>query len=378
MGDTSKKEIRYTTEMKLLVIGLLVILNLGLLIKIHFWQYVIGATPLWDFDIYYQIVRDALTGLNIYQLPYMQTSGPPLVVVPYLLVSWLPLAAARSLMNAMSLIAGLGTSWLLANKILASHSFKSKVTVTLVLNALLLMTFPARFNFITGQPNLIAMFLTTVVVVTFDQKIQGLAAGLLAIIKTNYLLIFASFFKHQRGSIVVGIVTLVVGLILSLSLFNPISSVEFLTNRGPSFVNSIPQTTDVDYYNQSLRATTARLRLGSLYPWLFIGFGLIAVIYLIRTGDVISSIIISLLIAPVLWQHYIVVVYPILVLMAVQDWRNRKISRWFVLASVLLLTHLPGLHGHPAIFPYNLLASHYFLGLGILLAYQVRRGRIVA
>jgi alpha-1,2-mannosyltransferase len=357
--------------------GLLIFHGL-LLAKIHFWQYLTGSVQLWDFDIYYQTAQDAMAGLNLYQLPYMQISGPPLMVLPYVPFTWLPLNGARSVMSCVSLIAGLGTSWLLANKISSNYSLWVRVTVTLLLNTLLLLTFPARFNFITGQPNLVIMWLSCWLMVSASQPAKGLAAGLLTIIKTNYLVTFLSLFKKSKPSLAIGIWVVAAGLILSLALFNSNSFIQFVTQRGPSFATSVAVTTDVDYYNQSVRATMGRLHLGEVYPILFGLMALAGLLYVWRSGDLVSSVMTSLLISPVLWQHYIVVVYPIIILMGYRLWQVKKVSYLFLLAVLLLIAHFPKLHGHPAVLPYNLIASHYLIGLGILLFLQIKgRGRIV-
>ncbi len=356
----------------------LIILNLVLLYKIQFWQYAVGSVQLWDFDTYYRTVGDVLAGQNPYQLPYMQISGPPLLLVPFVPFQWVPLTMGRSIINCLSLVAGLGACWLVVSKVWSTHGRLNKLRLALLLNALLLMTFPARFNFITGQPNLILMWLVSLILVTTDQRKQGIAAGLLAMVKTNYLLVLVIFLKKLRGSFAVSLTMLMVGLVISLSLFSPEGTIDFLSKRGPSFALTAAPTGDVDYYNQSLRATMGRFQIGQWYPLAFALLVVIGLIYLFKTGDVIGGVITSLVLSPIVWQHYIVVVYPILILIAYQLWQERRLDRWFLLASFLLLLHFPRLHGHPAMFPYNVLASHYFFGLGILWAYLIGRGRIVA
>lgn len=351
---------------------ILLILNVSLLYKIQFWVYLSGAVQLWDFDTYYQTVKDTLAGQNPYTLPYMQISGPPVVLLPYIPFTWFSLEIGRALMSILSLVAGFATSWLVASKLRAPTSWKKVLELALLFNALLLISFPARFNFITGQPNLIIMWLFAVMCFSGSEKHKGLASGVAAVIKTNYLLVIVACLKYRKKSFIWSTVILIGSLLVSLLLFNPEGIRDYVTHRGPSFAFSTVQPfVDVDYYNQSIRATMGRFQIGDWYPIVYVTALVIGTAYLLKTGDLISGIILSLILSPIVWQHYIVIVYPILILTGYSLWKQKKVDTLFVVASALLLVHIPAVHYKPPLFPYNVVASHFFIGLVALLVHRI-------
>lgn len=345
-----------------LVILLLVVLNLALLVKVDALALVQGSIPLWDFDIYYQMAQDVSQGANPYQLPYMQTSGPPLVILFFLPFMWLPLQVARSSIFILNILAVMGTASVLAHQIPRARI----VPLMLIINAGLLLCFPVRFNFTVGQPNLILMWLVSLMLTTTSQNLNGILAAVLAVIKTNYVVVIASFIKSQRRSLMaaVGVIS-VIGL-LSLLLFSPQVYREYWQSRASEFVFEAPLPTNLDYYNQSFRATMARLHWPEFYSVTFILAALGAIIYLIKSGNLESGIVLSLLLSPIIWQHYLPVVYPVLFMVGRRVWPDPHWRWGWVVSSILLIIHLRWLHAAPAQFPMTLLASHYFVGLLLL------------
>jgi hypothetical protein len=358
------KRLKIMSKWKIVVITI----NVVLLWKISMWQLLLGTVPLWDFDVYYRTVRDVLAGSNPYQLPYMQTSGPPIVILFFLPFTWFSLTAARGLLALINTAALLCTSYMLVRRL----SPKWVVVNTLALNALFLLSFPVRFNFIVGQPNPLLMLAVTLILTTHSNQQRGLAVALLSFVKSNYLIVLASMLRKYKHSLAIAGVTLGALFVLSVLVFSTETYRFYFADRASSFIFSPAVTTDGDYYNQSLRATMARFQIGHFYPYFYLPLVAMGIIYLLVSEDIPSSILLSLLLSPIIWQHYISVTYPVLFLSGVQVWRNKKYPWWWLVSLALLTLHFPQLHNQPANFVNGILISHYFWGLLILLVLQIR------
>lgn len=346
-----------------LVFAALVFLNCVVLIKIQYWEYVLGLRELWDFDIYHRMVNDVLAGSNPYSLAYMQTSGPPLVILPFVFFSWMPLVVGRGVVSLLSLFAIFATSWLLARYLHRSHTWAA----TLAFSFGFLVTFPVRFNFDVGQLNLVLMAFVTLLLTTKNQVLQSVLAGVMIVMKTNYLVLLASWVRKQSKNVVITIGVLVALTLISLLLFRPNSYQTYLTQKASGYVLIPSPTIDTDYYNQSLRATMARFQLGGLYLPIFVVMAVFGGLYLLYSGDVYAGVILSILLSPIVWQHYLPVVYPLVILMGHKMFQRRRMPVGFPIAAGLVVLHMPWLHEQPLSLVRAVLASHYFFGIAILL-----------
>jgi len=358
----------YSSEVIMKKLLSLLFLNLTILIKIKIWEYLAGLKPLWDFDNYYRMSRDILAGANPYTLPYMQASGPPLVILPFVPFTWFSLPLARGLLIGLSLGSIFLTSWLLARKIKPSMVLPT----TFLFSFCLLLTFPVRFNFDVGQLNLVVMSFTTLLLTTKNKWLKNILLTLIVTIKTNYVLILFSWLRKQLKDVVVVSCLVFFLILISITAFRVESYQTYFASKAGNYILSSSATVDTDYYNQSLKATLARLELSSLYLWFFILLIIGGSIYLFRTGDLTVGIIFSVLVSPIIWQHYIPVLYPILILMGYEMYQKKHFPVSFFLAVFLLLLHLPGLHGRPVNFFLGLLASHYFWGVCLLFWTRIR------
>lgn len=351
-----------------LAAAVLVVATVAALIRIEFvQQFLFGQVQLWDFDVYYRLAHDSLGGQNPYQVSYMQTAGPPLVIMPFVLFVSFPLAVARGLIAAVSLLAVWGTAYVVAKAVYPQRLF----LVALALQLILLLSFPVRFNFITGQPNLLIMFFAAVALTTRSENARGVVVGLMSLIKTNYVLLLVAMLKHHIRAVVIAVGVLGIGFLASLLVLKPTIYLDYFNQRAPGYLFSVPAINDVDYVNQSLRSTTARLGIEQWYVALFLCLLVLAVSYLLVSGDIIGGLLFSLLASPLIWQHYIVVAYPALILMGFVCWGRKWLFGLWSVAAVLLLTHFPGLDNHSLDFWHGLQASHYFFGLVLLLGIQM-------
>jgi hypothetical protein len=215
------------------------------------------------------------------------------------------------------------------------------------------------------------MYLVSLWLTTIATRQMGWLAGALAVIKTNYLVLLASLWKKQRRGVLIAGLTIIGLVVLSLLVFSPQVYSQYWQERGQGLLFSSAQSTGTDYYNQSLRATLARWQWPTVYPITFVIMAVAAIVYLVRSGDRESGVVLSLLLSPIIWQHYIPVVYPVVLILGWRIWHvpGQSVIKWAWLATAgLLMIHLPQLHWLPAGFLIGLLASHFFLGLVLLLA----------
>lgn len=324
-------------------------------------QLIFGNTPLFDFDIYYQTAKDVIAGKHPFSLPYMQTGGPPSVIIPYIPFTIFTLKWARILIELLSLLSMIIAARMIVKTFLKSHTLAS----TVILSTFWLIAFPTRFNLEQGQPNLIIMALIALLITTKKDSITTFSSSVLALIKTNYLVIFMSL----KGTkvLLTSIMYFMILIIIGFWVIKPNYYMDFVNQRLYSAVNSSAHITDVDYYNQSLKSTLARFQLSEMYTAVFWFFVLLSVIYLLITKDRLSGIVLSLLLSPILWQHYVVAVYPVIAYFLLSKQRKPSVTILVSAAMILLSIEFPWLHHQPLIFRNSLLASHYFIGLLFLL-----------
>jgi hypothetical protein len=90
-------------------------------------------------------------------------------------------------------------------------------------------------------------------------------------------------------------------------------------------------------------------------------------LYLIKTGDTASGILLSLLLSPIVWQHYLVIVYTIGFLAIYEYWKRGTVPWSVTFACGLILIHLPWLHGQPVERLSGVFASHFYFGVLLLM-----------
>ncbi len=326
----------------------------------------LGQTPMLDFDTYYQTAQDVISGYSPLSLPYMQTGGPPSVILPYLPFTLVSLPIARSIMAIISLLSIIFGAWTIASTAFKKH----RLIPTMVIASLWLISFPARFNLGQGQPNLIIMAIFASLLTTTNSTKTSFLTSIAALIKTNYLVLFASLGLSK--TLFKAIVTLLLLVGLGLWIIKPSYYLEFSQQRLGSTLNQSVNLMDVDYYNQSLKSTLSRFDLNQLYQPLFWLFALVSGVYLLITKDRSAGVILSLLLSPILWQHYVVVVYPVIISLLAENRNKRAVMIAILLAFILLMIEFPWLH-HQSLTPINsVFGSHYFFGLLILVVVSIR------
>ena len=181
-------------NIKVLMYSALFSITLAILYRIGALRQIFtGSIAMLDFDTYYHIVRDVFAGKSPYELPYMQTLGPPLVIATFMMFAWLPQTMARAVVTLSGVAAGCLSTWILSKKV----SSKFRVFYWLLLSIMLFSSFPARLSFGLGQPLFFIVLFVTVALTASSEKWQGIAVACSAIIKTHLCLMILAWAKRS-------------------------------------------------------------------------------------------------------------------------------------------------------------------------------------
>lgn len=347
------------SAMKKVYIFWLLILSQALLWIVFLRHLPFFRAPLYflDFDNYLHLWRDVFAGLNPYRVSHMITLGPPLVLLPYLPFLFLPLTWSQFIFFVLNVYCGFA----LCQKITQGYG-KGDPNVWLFLSLLLFASFPVRFSLLMGQPSLIIAYLV-VQLLTHSQRQISLIS--LVVFKTFFggmLLVFI----RRKGLLLRSLF----GLTALVFAFSPLLKLEwysyYLRDTFSVTVTQAPGEMGSDYYNQSLKSTLHRLGGDNFYLPLTL-LGLIVLGWgIVRSGSIKLAALTSILLSPVIWQHYMVFIYPLIALMFFE---TKSWSKRVLLLMIFLMTSvsLPALHSAELSFVTALLASHMFFGLVILL-----------
>jgi hypothetical protein len=331
----------------------LICINFFIWFKIDMLSLLSGRGDFWDAKNYLQTISDIKKGQSPYEISYMQTLGPPLVILPYVPISFFPEKVALTLFTVISVVAGYLSCFLLARKYWSGNLIQEK---TLILGGVLYSAFPTRFNFITGQWGLVNVLLLTVLLTATSKKVSGVMIGLLIVLKTNFAFVLLGL--RSKKIIAWALFTLASFLIISMPLFKPTHYLEY-RERFAGVMWQSDNIIDVAYYSQSLKTTLSRLGLVEYSVTLWIGVAVLAGLYCSWSKNFWAAAIFSLVLSPVAWQHYYVILFPFLV-MSFSFIKNKP--KWLLvwLASLCLWwLEFPWLHQQSVTIWSGLLASHY-------------------
>lgn len=370
----------YTTVLLTSVSAFLVILQLALFYRIKVPDFLMGSMPLFDFDIYWQMARDVLQGMHPYQLPYMQTSGPPLVIAPFFIFSFVPLVSARAVMSMSTILCVAVSSWLLTIRV--SKNINQRILAFLLLQFFFWLAFPTRFTLLLGQLNAVLLVLITLLAVyPHKQKLSGILVALSLVVKTNYIFLLFTQVRNLR-KLLTSVLTVLILIVITSGWLKPVYYTDYLTQKAEGYVASPQVNTTTDYYNQSLRSTLTRVGLGNAFQIIWVTLLVILLYQLIKTQDLELGVLTSLLVSPIIWSHYVVVIYPFIVIRLLAWWKKKDkipLWKWVVLAilTVLLTIEVKSLHQAPLTLTTGILASHYYIGLALLYVLKVSESSVV-
>lgn len=361
----SLKSLLQNKAQRYLLILLLIIGHIFIFYKVKLLDLLSGQTPMLDFDAYWHLAKAILSGQHPYQVETMQTAGPPLVILPFIPFGLLPIEWGRTIITLLNLSAASYTCYLLGKKIFSNFWLLASSFLSLTL----WLSFPARFSLSLGQPNLIIILLITITLINQSNKIKGFTLSLLIVLKSFFAFTIFSLFKKNKKSIILNLV--ITGLIFtfSLQLIKPVYYQDFISQRLTNTMLTSQQIKDVDYYNQSIKTTMSRFGLVEYYSITYLAIVILSIVYLIKTGNLKSGIIISVLLSPLIWQHYFVYLFPIFILVGSDLIKNKKWNFFglWLLSFALYFPEFSWLQNQPTTLLNSLVASHYLWSAILLL-----------
>jgi hypothetical protein len=358
----------YNQIMRRIFLSTLVLINIVVLLKIlSVASFFSPSRYQPDFDAYYHLISDIRRGINPYQVDYMQTQGPPLVFLYFYPFSLFPLPTAQFLNLSINLISGYLTCLILA---LYLHRKHRKISVFSLLLLLLLFfwgSFLSRYSLQIGQPHLLITLLVALVITRSRFRLILLSA--LFSLKTFFILPLISFFSVRKSYLAM-VATPVLIILITLPIVRPSSYLSYL-NRLPDlkFGRITEPLQDNEYYNQSFRSTAKRLNLSSVYTPLYILLIFSSFLTTLLFPDMSLAICLSLLISPILWPHYFIILFPVFVLFFFK--RKNPVSNILYLISVIMWFPDLRLQWAPVTISNRLLASHFFFSLVLLTLAQI-------
>jgi hypothetical protein len=317
-----------------------------------------------DFDAYYQLVADIRLGTNPYTVTHMQTLGPPLVFLYFYPFSLLSLHDAQSLNMLINLAAGYLCCAVLAVRFFKNH----KLTLFLILSIIYYTSFISRYSLQIGQPNLLISLLIALVIST--SKSQSYFLSALLALKTFFVLPILALVRTPSKFIRVSLFFLAT-LLISMAVIRPQWYADYSFRRAPEidFFHTANYSDSLHYENQSFPAVLARLGLGQYLPVVYPLLIAAAIVVITLTQSLELGIIFSLLISPVLWQHYLIALFPVFI----KSFAHTKSSLELFILAISLFLWFPDLRlwTEPVNLGYGFLASHFYLSLFLLALAQI-------
>lgn len=357
-GVKKSKILQKLINSLLLIFLVLLLTKISLLERIFFQN-----TPLYDFDLYYLILQKIKSGMNPYTSVSTFSLGPPLVFLYYLPFSFIGLSQARILTTLVNIFAGFTSCFLLAKKFNRKHL----ATVFLILSIILFASFPARFSLGMGQPIMLISLLITLLIIGKQDFWKGFFLASAVLLKTIFIFPFLSFIKNNKKIVLVSLTVLVISTLFSLVFIKPNWHVYYLSNVFLKLNDSPSILSGLDYYNQSLKSMFFRFGLFNIYKIVYLPLVAIASLCTVITGSFELSVIFAILLSPISWQHYFLVLFPVFVKTFFDMEKTPKNLLIFTLSMTLWFVQFPWLHQSNVNFINALLASHFSLS-GLLLS----------
>lgn len=339
--------------------------HIFIFLKLNLIGLLSGKIEMLDIDAYYHLSHAVLNSTNPYQVPTMQTAGPPLVILPFIPLSIWKIDSARVLITLLNLLSATISCYLLAKKV----NPKLTILMTLFFSTLLWISFPARFSLSLGQPNLIIMLFITLTLINQTKSISALYLTFILTLKSFFVFSLLAIIKKNTKIFALSLVLILAIVVASLQLIKPEYYRYFISQRAKSTVLASQTIKDVDYYNQSIKTTASRFGFKNYYQEIFIVVVLLSIIFLFNKQSLSSAIIVSTLLSPVVWQHYFVYFFPIYVLLFFKlfDQKKYQFIIFLLISFVLNSVEIKWLQNKPTTLFNSLLASHYLIGSLILL-----------
>jgi hypothetical protein len=310
------------------------------------------------------MVETARKGLNPYISESMVTLGPPPVLLYFYPFSYLNIEPARSLATLFNMICGALLCFLLAK-----NYFPKKQSLSfLILLILLFSSFPVRFSIEMGQPGLLMTLLVTCIIINRKKNINSFLLAALSIVKSFFVVSFLAFLKNNRKQVLSAALILAVIILVTFSFIKPEWYLYYFTNNFTGLFSTQLTFSWPDYYNQSLGNTLYRLNIGGFYKFLFLPLTLLAGVVIFLTSNFAFSVVATILLSPMSWQHYYVVFFPVFVMLFAASKKSLKNLLLLFISFLLWWIEFPWIHHANINLLTGFLASHYFVS-GLILSF---------
>jgi len=310
-----------------------------------------------DFDTYHRTIQDMSAGINPYTVSYMQNLGPPAVFIYHLPFSLFSLSTAQQLNLSINIVAGYLACWILAYRFFS----RLRLTAFLVICAVLYGSFLSRYSLQIGQPILVLTLLISTALSSRSRIVSSLALACASITKAFLAFTYLAMVSRPTA-LTMGLLGICAILVVSFPIVRPSWYLYYSQQKFPATISAPDSTTRfLNYENQTLRTSLTRLKIQHLYPFAWGALFIIGAITVYRRRSLPLGILFSFLLTPVLWQYYLAALLPLFVLALIRH------PSWLLLASVVLwFPDLSFLHTALPTFFNGLLASHFYISIGLL------------
>lgn len=339
-----------------------------------------------DFSVFYQTAQNLLAYRNIYQDPTLYTGFgyPPMTAVLFIPLALLPYEVAQALWVLVSALT-IPVAVYLSMRL---FEIPRKVPFFLVVLALALLSFPAKFTLGMGQVNFVALVLLLASAVLMVRPLaawSGLLLSLLLLIKPHFVLLLPFLFVGgHRRPVMISLFFIAASVLVTGIWFGWEQFQVYAQETLPALL--VFQGREI-YYNQSLGAALARVLPDSTAAALtLVGtaafyLGALGIVWRkkLKLPEMLAvSLPVFLFIEPLAWQHHFVFLLPVFLWL----WRATHKQKWplvFMGASYLLISlNIKQPHLLSATLWGNLVLSHVFWGnavIFLLVAYVLARHR---
>jgi len=333
-----------------------------------------------DFKVYYDAIKAALSGGNVYSfggeyLNNVPFNYPPTTLLFLLFLSLFSPTEGSLILLFISLVSLLGSLYLLTKMFFKPAK---KWLVFFLSSVLFIQFFPTKFTLTLGQINLITLFLIVLSFYFYQKKkdiFSGLFLAIASLIKIfpGFLIFF--FLKEKKWKTVSSfLISCLLGVLLTVLIFKPVLLFNYFGQIGS---NLFLKGGEVSYFDQSLNSFLLRLNLTSLWRlFLRLVFTFASLWVFLKTKNKVLSyfgLIFSILIflPSFAWLHHYVILIPLLMFL----WSQTKKKDYLPKILLVLVYLLVSLHfRHPEVFPDKniILSSHPFFGALLLWFYSLK------
>jgi alpha-1,2-mannosyltransferase len=288
--------------------------------------------------VFYFSARHLLQDVSLYRGSTLFTGlgYPPVSVLPFVPLTWLPYTLSQTLWVLGSFVAFLGCVYV-SLRAIGHLSLRNWALVS----AFAYLSFPSKFTFGMGQANYYGLFLLLWSVTSTNASLWA-RAGLLTLalmFKPHFAFVYLGLlFTKQRASVWMSI-AMVIGISLLLGVLGSWKQEwDYVNSMVPSLLEFRGRAI---YYNQGIQAIVARFGGDGAGLWATAVSGIVFVISWVRflwskKKDVVTALglflPVQILVEPLAWQHHLVFLLPTFIFL----WFATPVSKKYVPRHLVL------------------------------------------